>query len=87
MEFELQLPCRTLALPIPGIKQERIGASAVILSSIASQERPNYRGMEEVAKEEDTYFCASSANRLPVSIAVWALYYAMCRWAATLIRC
>lgn len=33
----------------------RIGASAVILSPIASQERPNYRGMEEVTKEEDTY--------------------------------
>lgn len=25
------------------------------LSPIASQERPNYRGMEEVTKEEDTY--------------------------------
>ena len=32
-----------------------MGASAVILSSIASQERPGYRGMEEVLKEEDTY--------------------------------
>ena len=42
-------------LPIPGIKQERIGASAVILSPIASQERPQYRGLEEVTKEEDTY--------------------------------
>jgi len=53
---EFELHCRAvLGLPIPGIKQERIGASAVILSSIASQERPNYRGMEEVAKEEDTY--------------------------------
>ena len=27
----------------------------VILSPIASQERPNYRGMEEVLQEEDTY--------------------------------
>ncbi len=44
-----------LSLPIPGIKQERIGASAVILSPIASQERPQYRGLEEVTKEEDTY--------------------------------
>ena len=42
-------------LTIPGIKQERIGASAVILSPIASQERPQYRGLEEVTKEEDTY--------------------------------
>ena len=33
----------------------RIGASAVILSPIASQERPQYRGLEEVTKEEDTY--------------------------------
>ena len=53
-EFELHLRA-VLGLPIPGIKQERIGASAVILSPIASQERPQYRGMEEVTKEEDTY--------------------------------
>ena len=53
---EFELHCRAvLGLPIPGIKQDRIGASAVILSPIASQERPNYRGMEEVTKEEDTY--------------------------------
>ena len=37
------------------IIEEFIGASAVILSPIASQERPQYRGMEEVTKEEDTY--------------------------------
>ena len=37
---EFELHCRAvLGLPIPGIKQERIGASAVILSPIASQER------------------------------------------------
>ena len=53
-EFELHLRA-VLGLPIPGIKQERIGASAVILSTIASQERPQYRGMEEVTREEDTY--------------------------------
>ena len=53
-EFELHLRA-VLGLPIPGIKQERIGASAVILSPIASQEPPQYRGMEEVTKEEDTY--------------------------------
>ena len=53
-EFELHLRA-VLGLPIPGIKQERIGASAVILSPIASQERPQYRGMEEVTGEEDTY--------------------------------
>ncbi len=53
---EFELHCRAvLGLPIPGIKQERVGASAVILSPIASTEHPNYRGMEEVVKEEDTY--------------------------------
>ena len=53
---EFELHCRAvLGLPIPHVKLERMGASAVILSSIASQERPNYRGMEEVTKEEDTY--------------------------------
>ena len=35
---EFELHCRAvLGLPIPGIKQECIGASAVILSPIASQ--------------------------------------------------
>ena len=53
-EFELHLQA-LLGLPIPGIKQERIGASAVILSGISSQSTPNYRGVEEVLKEEDTY--------------------------------
>ncbi len=53
-EFELHLRA-VLGLPIPGIKQERIGASAVILSEIASKEQPQYSGMEEVVKEEDTY--------------------------------
>lgn len=53
---EFELHCRAvLGLPIPNITQERIGASAVVLSPIASQERPNYRGIEEVVKEEDTY--------------------------------
>ncbi len=53
---EFELHCRAvLGLPIPNIKQERMGASAVILSSIASAERPNYLGLEEVTKEEDTY--------------------------------
>lgn len=52
---EFELHCRAvLGLPIPGIKQERMGASAVILSPIASQEQPNYRGIEDVTKEEDT---------------------------------
>ena len=53
-EFELHLHA-VLGLPIPHVKLERMGASAVILSGIASQKQPNYRGMEEVLKEEDTY--------------------------------
>ena len=53
-EFELHLHA-ILGLPIPGIQQERMGASAVILSGIASQETPNYRGLKEVLKEKDTY--------------------------------
>lgn len=53
-EFELHLHA-VLGLPIPHVKLERMGASAVILSGISSQEQPNYRGMEEVLKEEDTY--------------------------------
>lgn len=53
-EFELHLHA-VLGLPIPYVKLERNGASAVILSGIASQEQPGYRGMEEVMKAEDTY--------------------------------
>ncbi|WP_321436920.1 formate-dependent phosphoribosylglycinamide formyltransferase [uncultured Bacteroides sp.] len=53
-EFELHLRA-VLGLPIPGIKQERAGVSAVILSPIASKEAPRYKGMEDALKEEDTY--------------------------------
>ena len=53
---EFELHCRAvLGLPIPEITQERYGASAVILSNIASQETPKYRGEEEVCKETNTY--------------------------------
>ncbi|MBQ8502117.1 MAG: formate-dependent phosphoribosylglycinamide formyltransferase [Bacteroides sp.] len=53
---EFELHCRAvLGLPIPGVKQERMGASAVILSPIASQEQPRYKGLSEVTREEDTY--------------------------------
>lgn len=44
-EFELHLRA-VLGLPIPCVKQMRIGASAVILSPIASQEQPRYEGIE-----------------------------------------
>ena len=53
---EFELHCRAvLGLPIPEITQERYGASAVILSPIASKEAPRYRGEEEVCKETNTY--------------------------------
>lgn len=50
-EFELHLRA-ALGLPIPCIKQLRCGASAVILSPIASQEQPNYRGLELTCEED-----------------------------------
>lgn len=53
-EFELHLRA-VLGWPIPNIKSERMGASAVILSQIAGLEPPRYRGMETVLGEEDTY--------------------------------
>ena len=40
---------------LPEIKQERYGASAVILSPIASKEAPRYKGLEEVCKFTNTY--------------------------------
>ena len=52
-EFELHARA-VLGLPIPEIEQYRMGASAVILSPIASQEQPRYRGMEEAVVESDT---------------------------------
>ena len=53
---EFELHCRAvLGLPIPSIQQERMGASAVILSPIASEEMPRYKGLEDVTKEENTY--------------------------------
>ena len=50
-EFELHLRAM-LGLPIPCIKQLRAGASAVILSPIASQEPPRYRGLERTCEED-----------------------------------
>ena len=52
-EFELHARA-VLGLPIPAIEQYRMGASAVILSPIASQEQPRYRGIEEAVVEADT---------------------------------
>ncbi len=50
-EFELHLRA-FLGIPIPCVKQMRIGASAVILSPIASEEQPNYRGIEKTCEED-----------------------------------
>lgn len=52
---EFELHCRAvLGLPILRITLEHTGASAVILSPIASREQPRYRGEEEVCREENT---------------------------------
>lgn len=50
-EFELHLRA-VLGLPIPCIKQMRIGASAVILSPIESQNTPEYEGLERTCEED-----------------------------------
>ena len=50
-EFELHLRA-ALGLPIPSVKLLRAGASAVILSPIASQEQPQYRGLEQTCEED-----------------------------------
>lgn len=52
---EFELHCRAvLGLPIPEITQEKIGASAVILSRIET-ESPDYVGTEEVCAATNTY--------------------------------
>lgn len=52
---EFELHCRAvLGLPIPEITQEKIGASAVILSGIET-ESPDYVGTEEVCAATNTY--------------------------------
>ena len=50
-EFELHARA-VLGMPIPCIKPLRIGASAVILSPIASTEQPRYRGIEQICEED-----------------------------------
>ena len=52
---EFELHCRAVrGLPIPEITQERIGASAVILSEVESK-KPEYTGMEQVCAATNTY--------------------------------
>ena len=53
---EFELHCRAvLGLPIPEITQERMGASAVILSPVETQAAPQYEGMEQVCAATNTY--------------------------------
>ncbi len=52
---EFELHCRAvLGLPIPEITQEKIGASAVILSEIET-DNPDYTGLESVTAYTNTY--------------------------------
>lgn len=51
-EFELHMRA-VLGLPIPAIKQEKLGASAVILSEIETSS-PRYEGIEEAVAEPDS---------------------------------
>ena len=52
---EFELHCRAvLRLPIPEIRQERIGASAVILSDVETH-HPEYEGVEKVCAATNTY--------------------------------
>lgn len=63
-EFELHLRA-VLGLPIPCVKQMRIGASAVILSPIASNEQPRFRGLERTCEEDaDIRIFGKPATRL-----------------------
>lgn len=52
-EFELHARA-ILGLPITEIEQYRMGASAVILSPIASKDQPRYCGIDEAVNETDT---------------------------------
>ena len=53
---EFELHCRAvLGLPIPEITQERMGASAVILSEVESPGAPKSSGEEEVCAATNTY--------------------------------
>lgn len=49
---EFELHCRAvLGLPISEIRLERVGASAVVLSPIASKDAPRYKGVEEALND------------------------------------
>lgn len=50
-EFELHARA-ILGWDIPNVSQERAGANAVILSKIAEERQPTYKGVESIASEE-----------------------------------
>lgn len=53
---EFELHCRAvLGLPIPEITQERMGASAVILSDVETEGKPKYDGESQVCAATNTY--------------------------------
>ena len=84
---EFELHCRAvLGLPIPRITLEHTGASAVILSPIASREQPRYRGEEEVCREENTDLRIFGKPR-PSSTAAWASSSATTRSTPTSTHC
>lgn len=84
-EFELHLRA-VLGLPIPNIKLERMGVSAVILSDIAAEAAPQYAGLEEAVKRTTLTF-VSSVNPLPVSTAGWEWRSATHLWEAIWMPC
>lgn len=52
---EFELHCRAvLGLPIPEISQYRMGASAVVLSTIVKDDYPEYEGLDKVCENTDT---------------------------------
>ncbi len=53
-EFELHLRA-ALGLPISRISHERNGASAVVLATKASNEKPQFKGVAEAVAEDDIY--------------------------------
>ena len=77
-EFELHLYA-VLGFPIPGITQEHIGASAVILSPVSSQKAPQYRGEECVCSQPNTYLRIFGKPATRLNKVVWEWWFAMTR--------
>lgn len=80
-EFELHLRA-VLGLPIPEITQERIGASAVILSPIAGKSSRVIVAKRKYARKP-ILICVFSVNLIQRLTAAWELWYAMLRMEVT----